>query len=302
MKSTKFSLAMRALAVVVLVSLVGIIGTRADAQTKSWEFVRWETAMAVQENGDINVRETHSVRFTGSFSFYTRTISHKRIDDIEIAKVVDETNNRELLPGEYDISPTFFGSDAATEVEIHFSLRDTVQTWSIYYKVKGGVGFFEDHDELYWNVISSDRDVPIESIETVVQLPQEVDPSQIQTTYYESGVREVTQEVIDGLTIRFTAGKANPGSDFTIVTGWPTGIVQNPGIVRVESFPDDADVIVAGVDTFLETPVGLRRGRELTGPGPFTVQVRKYGITSQRYQVEVEPGATSVQQISVFDT
>jgi len=258
--------------------------------------------MDIQENGDINVRETHSVEFNGSFSFYSRTIPFRRLDDITDIRVVDETAKRELNPLEYDVTSTIFDGDAAVDVEMHFALSDVVQTWSIYYTVKGGIGFFEDHDELYWNVISSDREVPIQQIETIVQLPTEVDMSAIRTTVYEDGVSDVTQDTIDGRTIRFTGRNADPFTDYTIVVGWSTGIVQNPGIVRVESFPSNADIYVDHRDSFLETPAGLRRGNELIGAGPFAVQVHKFGLTSKPTMVTVEPGQTTAVKLSVFDT
>ncbi|MFO0704995.1 MAG: DUF2207 domain-containing protein [Candidatus Andersenbacteria bacterium] len=274
----------------------------AQAQEKSWKFLRWESNMAVQENGDIKVRETQTVQFNGSFSFFGRTIPLGRVDDITDIRVVDETAKQDLTPADYDLTSTYFEGQPAVDVEINFALTNAIQTWSIYYTVEGGVGFFEDHDEVYWNVISSDRDVPIDAIDTVVQLPKAVDPAQIKTTFYEDGVDTVTQDVIDGRTVRFTTGRAAPGTNFTIVVGWPTGIVKNPGIVRVESKADNANILVDGQDSFLEVPAGLRRGKELLGPGPYAIQIQKYGITSEPTLVDVQPGETKAVQLSVFDT
>ncbi|MFH0830595.1 MAG: DUF2207 domain-containing protein [Parcubacteria group bacterium] len=287
---------------VLVLTLVGLGVVRGQTQAKSWEFVRWEAAYAVQSNGDVQVRETHAIRFDGSFTFYGRTIPHRRLDDITNVRVVDESADRELSPAEYDITSTFFEGDPATDIEIRFTLADTVQTWSIYYTVVGGIGFFEEHDEFYWNVISHDRDVPIQSIEAVIQLPEEVDPGAIKTTHYQSGVGNVTEEVVNGRTIRFTAGQAEPSSDFTIVVGWPTGSVKNPGIVRVESFPSGADILVDGEDSFLETPAGLRRDKELIGVGPFALQISDFGLKSEPTEVAVQPGKTSSLKLSVFDT
>ena len=40
---------------------------------------------------------------------------------------------------------------------------DSVQTISIEYTISDAIKFFEDHDELYWNVTGDEWDVPIQS-------------------------------------------------------------------------------------------------------------------------------------------
>jgi uncharacterized membrane protein YgcG len=289
---------------IALISIVifSLFAPATQAQEKSYFFQRWENRMEIQENGDILVRETHTLQFNGSFSFYGRTIPHRRLDEIDVVEVVDETSGRTLTPFEYDVTPTFFEGDDATDILINFALTDAIQTWSIYYTIKGGVGFFEDHDELYWNVISSDREVPIREIETTVVLPETIDPNKIKTAFFEDGVDNPSAEVIDGQTIVFKAGFADPYTDFTIVAGWPVGLIENPGIVRVESSPDGADIYVNNRATGFKTPWGLRRGEELIGDGPHAISVEKYGIRSQPTVVTVTPNSVTAIELSVFDT
>ena len=45
---------------------------------------------------------------------------------------------------------------------------------SLHYRVRNGLRFFEDHDELYWNVTGNGWDVPIESASAHVILPEGV--------------------------------------------------------------------------------------------------------------------------------
>jgi hypothetical protein len=37
---------------------------------------------------------------------------------------------------------------------------DAVRTITVHYRVSNGLKFFEDHDELYWNVTGDEWDVP----------------------------------------------------------------------------------------------------------------------------------------------
>ena len=48
---------------------------------------------------------------------------------------------------------------------------DSTQTISIEYTITDAIKFFEDHDELYWNVTGDEWDVPIESASAEIALP-----------------------------------------------------------------------------------------------------------------------------------
>jgi len=48
---------------------------------------------------------------------------------------------------------------------------DTVKTVVVRYRVLNGLKFFEEHDELYWNVTGDEWEVPIERARAVVRLP-----------------------------------------------------------------------------------------------------------------------------------
>ena len=49
---------------------------------------------------------------------------------------------------------------------------DSEQTISIEYTISDAIKFFEDHDELYWNVTGDEWDVPIHDAQGTIQLPQ----------------------------------------------------------------------------------------------------------------------------------
>ncbi len=279
------------------------IDSPAKAAEKSFKISDWQTKIDIKSNGDFLVQEKQTVDFTGSFTFYTRSISHRRLDKISEISVFDNTAGRALVPEkDFEVNPGFTESSPATNVKIHFALSDVKQTWTIKYTVKGGLGFFEDHDEIYWNTIPSERTVPIEHLSVLVNLAKKEEQKNIRYTFFEDGVDRPTAKIVDEDTVGFEAGHAAPGTNFTVVVGWPPGAIERPGVVRVESKPDAADVFVGGQNTFLNTPVGLRTGAELTGAGPWQVQVQKYGVRSQPVTVLVKPGEVKGIELEVFDT
>ncbi len=109
--------------------------------------------------------------------------------------------------------------------------------YEITYRVNRELGFFADHDELYWNVTGSGWAFPIYTSEARVHLPTILDQNLIQTKSFNGAVGSKKSEQISvefsqdslGSVIKFVDQKTvSPGEDFTIVVGWPKGFVQPP--------------------------------------------------------------------------
>ena len=50
--------------------------------------------------------------------------------------------------------------------------EDATRTVSFHYRAANGLRFFEDHDELYWNITGDEWDVPIEAASARSRLPE----------------------------------------------------------------------------------------------------------------------------------
>ena len=48
---------------------------------------------------------------------------------------------------------------------------DATQTVKLRYRVANGLRFFDEHDELYWNVTGDEWEIPIEIASARVRLP-----------------------------------------------------------------------------------------------------------------------------------
>ncbi len=163
--------------------------------------------------------------------------------------------------------------------KINFDLVDTQATWTFEYKVIGGLGYFDDHDELYWNAISEDRDVPIKEVEVRVHLPEEAPVGELEQALYTgpAGSKDSSgnYKIIDGKTFRFWGSDIGAYENFTIVAGWPKGIVFEPGILKINSEPA-AVVLVDGVKTGFHTPAVLEENYEISS-GEHKISVEKFG-------------------------
>jgi uncharacterized membrane protein len=104
-----------------------------------------------------------------------------------------------------------------------------VHPYFINYLVEGGLTYFSDHDELYWNVTGNDWEIPIDKVSVVVALPGEVNPKDITVTCftgaYGSTDKDCTSSVAGGV-IKITTTKVlAAGEGLTVAVMFPKNIV-----------------------------------------------------------------------------
>lgn len=108
-----------------------------------------------------------------------------------------------------------------------------VHSYEISYRTNRQLGFFEDHDELYWNVTGNDWAFPILNASATVQLPSSVDAKNIKLEAYTgfSGSKERNYFAsIKGRAVSYfeTTRPLGVKQGLTIVVGFPKGHVIEP--------------------------------------------------------------------------
>mgnify|MGYP003449199296 FL=1 len=107
---------------------------------------------------------------------------------------------------------------------------DATRTFVLKYRVRNGLKFFEDHDELYWNVTGDEWDVPIEQASVHIILPPQTTGIRAQAFTGAYGAREAAATVeIVGAGVEMTMTRALGFREgLTAVVGWDKGIVAAP--------------------------------------------------------------------------
>jgi len=109
-----------------------------------------------------------------------------------------------------------------------------VHTYTLAYRTSRQLGFFEEHDELYWNVTGNGWRFPIDSAWCVVTLPDGNGTARItMTEAYTGRMGETGRDfkilADPGGSARYvTTRSLAPGEGFSIVAGWPKGLVREP--------------------------------------------------------------------------
>jgi uncharacterized membrane protein YgcG len=114
-------------------------------------------------------------------------------------------------------------------------LKPGIYTYTISYKTSRQLGFFDNFDELYWNVTGNGWNFVIENVEAVVELPQwtEVLQSDGYTGRYGSEGQDYSTGFDEHGNITFiTTRSLMPKEGLTIAVAWPKGIVVEPTTVE----------------------------------------------------------------------
>jgi uncharacterized membrane protein YgcG len=126
-------------------------------------------------------------------------------------------------------------------------------TYVLVYKTNRQLGFFKDHDELYWNVTGNGWAFPIDKATATVQLPPGIARSQLRLEAYtgpQGAAGEDFQSAVDaGGKITFTTNRPlGPQEGLTIVVSWPKGVVAEPATpTKIGYFLQDNGSAFAGL-------------------------------------------------------
>jgi uncharacterized membrane protein len=114
-------------------------------------------------------------------------------------------------------------------------LRPGNYTYRISYTTDRQLGFFNDHDELYWNVTGNGWDFTIDHASARVKLPDPIPVDGVQAQAYTGAFGSSEQDYqsqveFDGSIIFTTSRALGMHQGLTIVVSWPKGFVHQPDL------------------------------------------------------------------------
>ncbi len=148
------------------------IALAAPAFAREWRITNFASSMQVAPDGTMTVRENLTVSFEGEF--------HGIYRDIPIQYPGPHGSNYTLfltVTGVTDGQGNKLKYDSSVQGDFrHLKIYipnavNTTKVVDISYTVKNAVRWFDDHDELYWNVTGNDTPVPIDNAMAIILFP-----------------------------------------------------------------------------------------------------------------------------------
>ena len=145
--------------------------------------------------------------------------------------------------------------------------------YAIRYRTDRQLGFFADHDELYWNVTGNGWVFEINAASATVKLPGSVNANQLKMEGYTgpagSKSRDVSASVAASRASIRTTRDLPAQSGLTLVLSWPKGIVQEPTqLQRAEDTLRDNRGVLIALLALVAVAVFLGRAWHAVGRDP----------------------------------
>lgn len=218
----------RVFALALAACLLGAMPARADERILSFD-----SAITVQRDGTLEVRETIRVRAEGQ--------NIRRGIYREFPTIYSGQNGRQIVVGFAFESATRDGQpepwrmeQVGNGVRIYLgsaavTLPRGEHTYELHYRTDRQMGFFADHDELYWNVTGQGWNFPMDRVSASVRLPPEIPASEIRLEGYtglqdQAGQDFTAKVTADGPYFAVTR-QLRPREGLTIVVMWPKGFI-----------------------------------------------------------------------------
>ena len=226
------------------------------ADARSFVLSRFDVELQALSGGELLVTETVSPRFEGAWNGIERLIpvEYRTPQGFNYSLLLE----RVTVTDEHG-APLKFESSR----ERHYrnfriwipGATDATRTFVLKYLVRNGLKFFEDHDELYWNVTGDEWDVPIEQASVRIILPPQATGVRAQAFTGAYGAREQAATVsIVGSGIEMTMTRPLGFREgLTAVVGWDKGLVVPPTILDqthitlVSNWPLGIPVLIFGL-------------------------------------------------------
>lgn len=248
----------RSLAVLVL-ALVACLATSAHPASadEGWTIKSFNATYTVRPDGIIEATEDIAVDFTplqkhGIFRYFFETSTCSAPDPAAQQPVYPcpAGADREYhydVQGVTDFSGKAINYDESTDagrLVLKIGDADTLvtgrQEYRISYTLAGALDAYDDHDELYWDVTSTNWPVAIQAFRMTVQLPA---GATISALCYQGreGSNEACKTDTVGSQATYTSTRGlGEGQGVTVVAGWQKGLVTvGPPLIQDRLTPGD---------------------------------------------------------------
>jgi uncharacterized membrane protein YgcG len=228
-----------------------------SARPQSERILDFHSDITLQEDSSLLVTETITVNSTGAQmrhgiyrdfpTTYLDPFGNKYVVGFEMLSAVRDNADEHFRVEDRANGKRIYLGDANT------LLPPGQHSYTLTYRTNRQLGFFADHDELFWNVTGLGWGFPIDHASATVQLPSSIPSGEVQLSGF-TGVEhslksDLTSASSDG-NYSFTAtGAFRPHEGLTILLSWPKGYVAPPTFSQKLNyfFRDNRDALLLAV-------------------------------------------------------
>ncbi len=264
---------------------------------------KYDVDVVVNEDSTFDVSENISYRATGKYGTIYREITLEDKEAVEMCKenpelqcggfsyltvtgVYDSSGNK-LPETAYTLQKVSTGGEDRLKINwVYDSNKRTFNnelfTWTVKYRVYGGLGYFDTYDMFYWDVFYPDRSYEVKDANFSIKFPSDInfDKSNLKVL---SLLEDYDYNYdYDNLNYKLKVWAESLGAyeDFTVLLKYPKGIIKKPAKLKLDLDPKTQNLWIDGKeilnvkDEFAGIPPGRHDLRfEASGYKPHEVTI-----------------------------
>ncbi len=220
----------------ILVGVVMLLGGFAHAQERVLQF---DSFVEVLEDNSLVVTETIKIRAEGDI--FKRGI----VRNFPLTRNLPNATRPirvgfEILEVKRDgRDEPYHTSSGVHQIDIYVGQEDVFldiggeYTYTLKYRTTKQVGFFDEFDELYWNVNGNGWALMFDQISATVKLPRDLNQQVLSTAAYTGSYGESESDALmtrtpEGYYRWETTRALQPYEGLTVALSWPIGVIQRP--------------------------------------------------------------------------
>jgi uncharacterized membrane protein YgcG len=201
--------------------------------SQSERVLSFHSDIEIDTSSVITVKESIKIYATGTIfkRGITRTIPTERVDSLGKKKL-----EYKILSVERDGKVSKYHTEKGNgEITIFVGeksvfLNEGEYDYTITYRMSGQIGFFDNYDEIYWNVNGFQWNLPFDQVTSQITLPAggKIIQNSCYTGRYGSNSTNCNSKILSDNSIRFSAESFRAGENLTVAVGFNKGIVNQP--------------------------------------------------------------------------
>ncbi|MFK7816420.1 MAG: DUF2207 domain-containing protein [Gammaproteobacteria bacterium] len=221
----------------------------------------------------ISILENNAFSAEEIISFDSNIMVHEDSSMTVIEKITVRAENKKINRGIYRDFPTKYKGKVGNKISVGFDIIEVLRngntepfhtkkisngirvyigsknsyvnrgehTYTIKYRTNQQLGYFETHDELYWNVTGNGWEFPILKAKASVHLPNSIRANDVKTEAYTGsfGSKGQSYDMNTGFSggYLFTTNRTLSSKEgLTIVVTWPKGHIIQPSLIQKTSW------------------------------------------------------------------
>jgi uncharacterized membrane protein len=230
-------------------------------------FQHFDAQIQVHPDGTIDVTEVIEAQFNGLWHGIYRTIPVEYTDPegLNYTLLLDEIGASDSEGQKLKLEQNREGRNIKFKIYVP-AAEDATRTILLHYRVLDALRFFQDHDELYWNVTGNEWQDPIELVTAHIELPAGVTGlhAVAYTGVNNSRTEDARIEISDNIVDLRSTRRLGYRQGLTAVVGFDKGFVHAPsGSVKLMRFlRSNSPLLIPLIAFFVMLWLWWTRGRD----------------------------------------